>query len=126
MNISFQSQQQNNPVIQNLTQPVASQQSAATSILPSNTNEPKTVFDSLFNLGQKLATGGKAKFNDYAEVAFSLAKNYLSESSWLKNSSSVLARATNTALQANSWKEGLKDAGKVALDWGKNLLKGWF
>jgi len=126
MNISFQSQQQSNPVIQNLTQPISSQQSSGTAILPNTTNQPKTVFESVFNLGQKLATGGKAKFNDYAEVAFSLAKNYLSESSWLKNSSSVLARATNSALQADNWKDGLKDAGKVALDWGKNLFKSWF
>ena len=89
-------------------------------------SQPKTVFQSVFNLGEKLLTTGKAKFSDYAGAAFDVAKNFLKDSSWLENSTSVLANATRSAFEADSWKGGLKNAGKVIFDWGKNLVSSWF
>ena len=123
MNISFQpqqtQQQQNNSPISQFSTNLLPQNQQSTAIA---TNQPKTVFESVFNLGQKLVSTGKAKFSDYASVAFDLGKSLLKESSWLQNSSNVLARATNSALEANNWKDGLKNAGKVVLDWGKSYL----
>ena len=123
MNISFQPQQQqnNSPIPQHSTifLPQGQQNQQTTATIAS---EPKTVFESVFNLGQKLVSGGKAKFSDYAGVGFDLAKGFLKESSWLKNSNSVLARAASSALEANNWKDGLKNAGKVVLDWAKSYL----
>lgn len=125
MNINAQAQQNSSikntaPILQttNLTNLTAPQNNTITI----NANEPKTVFDSVFNLGQKLITTGKAKFSDYASAAFDVAKGFLKESSWLKNSSSVLARAASSALEADTWKDGLKNAGKVIFDWGKSYL----
>ena len=126
MNISFQAQQQNNSTTQHLTAlsntSINKQQNPTTSILANTNSQPKTVFESVFNLGQKLITTGKAKFSDYASAAFDLAKGFLKESSWLQNSSSVLARAAGSALEADNWKDGLKNAGKVVFNWGKSYL----
>ena len=105
MNINAQAQQNSSikntaPILQttNLTNLTTPQNNTITI----NANEPKTVFDSVFNLGQKLITTGKAKFSDYASAAFDVAKGFLKESSWLKNSSSVLARAASSALEADT------------------------
>ena len=103
--------------------PTAQTQQGVPAAAPS---QSKTVFGSVFNLGEKLLTTGKAKFNDYANVAFDLAKGFLGNSSWLENSTSVLGDVARSAFEADSWKDGLKNAGKVVFDWGKNLIGGLF
>ena len=132
MNIAFQPQQSSPPTATNQSE-FYNQLSAQNTLVGSNTSskvEGKTVFESILGLGKTYLEKGKLKTKDYAKAAFDIGKNYLENSTWLKNSNNVFSKAINAGLQSDTWQGALSNAGAVFMDWGKgylsNLIGKWF